>query len=103
MLDLEPPDEAELGALVDRMASDRTDPNVVIKIGGGGRDRIVKALSGLTQMEAENALAKVIVARDRLDPRDIDVLRAEKEQIVRKSEVLEFHDDPRSATSAWIS
>ncbi len=49
---------------------------------------------GLTRSEAENALAKVIVTRSRLDPEDVDLLLAEKEQIIRKSGMLEFYSTP---------
>jgi SpoVK/Ycf46/Vps4 family AAA+-type ATPase len=97
VLDLTPPDEGELGALVDRMAQSQKDkPNVIISLENGGREKIVKAVCGLTQIEAENALAKVIVDRGRLDPRDVEVLRAEKEQIIRKSQVLEFVRNPET-------
>ena len=95
VMDLSPPEESELAAVVDEMAEDQKDnPRVEINLGDGGREKIVKALTGLTQSEAENALAKLLVARGRLDPEDVDALLAEKEQIVRKSEVLEFYSSP---------
>ena len=95
VLDLDPPDEAELAGLVDDMAEQQRDnPKIEINLGGGGREKIVKALAGLTQSEAENALARLLVSRGRLDPEDVDALLAEKEQIVRKSEVLEYFSTP---------
>ena len=95
VLDLEPPDESEMARLVDDMAEQQKDnPRVEINLGDGGREKIVRALTGLTFAEAENALAKLLVARGRLDPSDVDTLNAEKEQIVRKSEVLEFFATP---------
>ena len=95
VLDLEPPNEAELAALVDEMAEGQKDnPRVEINLADGGREKVVKALAGLTFSEAENALAKLLVARGRLDPADVDALNAEKEQIVRKSETLEFFATP---------
>jgi ATP-dependent 26S proteasome regulatory subunit len=95
VLDLDPPDEFELAALVDEMADGQKDnPRVEINLGDGGREKVVKALTGLTFAEAENALAKLLVSRGRLDPADVDALNAEKEQIVRKSETLEFFATP---------
>jgi len=95
VLDLEMPDEAELATLLDDTVEQVKDnPRVEVNLEEGGREKIVKALSGLTRSEAENALAKVIVTRSRLDPEDVDLLLAEKEQIIRKSGMLEFYSTP---------
>jgi SpoVK/Ycf46/Vps4 family AAA+-type ATPase len=51
-------------------------------------------LNGLTRSEAENALAKVIVTRSRIDPEDVELLLSEKEQIIRKSGMLEYYATP---------
>ncbi|NWG11926.1 MAG: AAA family ATPase [Acidobacteria bacterium] len=95
VLDLEMPTEEELAAVLDETAEQMKDnPRVEVNLEGDARERIVKALSGLTRVEAENALAKVIVTRSRLDPEDVDLLLAEKEQIIRKSGMLEFYSSP---------
>lgn len=95
VLDLEMPDEGELAALLDDTVEQVQDnPRVEVNLEDGGREKIVKALTGLTRSEAENALAKVIVTRSRLDPEDVDLLLAEKEQIIRKSGMLEFYSTP---------
>lgn len=95
VVDLELPTEEELVAVLDETAdSVRDKPNIDLNLGGDARERIVKALTGLTYIEAENALAKVVVERSRLDPEDIDLLLAEKEQIIRKSGTLEFYASP---------
>ncbi len=95
VLDLEMPDEGELAALLDETVEQVQDnPRVEVNLADGGREKIVKALTGLTRAEAENALAKVIVTRSRLDPEDVDLLLAEKEQIIRKSGMLEFYSTP---------
>lgn len=52
-------------------------------------DPIVDALVGLTEVEAENALALSLAARGDLDPTTI---AGEKRQIVRKSGALDFVD-----------
>lgn len=95
VLDLEMPGDAELLALLnDTVEQVKDNPRVEVRLEGDGRERIVKSLTGLTRSEAENALAKVIVTRSRLDPEDVDLLLSEKEQIIRKSGMLEFYSTP---------
>lgn len=95
VLDLEMPDEAELAAVIDETVEQMKDnPKVDVNLEGDGRERIVKALSGLTRAEAENALAKVIVTNSRIDAEDVDLLLTEKEQIIRKSGMLEYYAAP---------
>jgi len=54
-------------------------------------DDIVRAAQGLTTIEVDNVLMKSLVERQCLDP---EIILAEKEQIIRKSGVLEyFHTD----------
>jgi hypothetical protein len=45
---------------------------------------------GLTLSEAENTFAKAALQDAVLDQRDIDLVLNEKEQIIRKSGILEF-------------
>ncbi len=95
VMDLAMPDEAELAVILDETVNDVKDnPKVEINLADGGREAIVKSLLGLTRSEAENALAKIIVTNSRIDPADIPLLLAEKEQIIRKSGVLEFYSTP---------
>ncbi len=95
VVDLEMPGEEELAAVLDDTVEQvRDNPRVEINLGEGGREKMVKALTGLTRTEAENALGKVVVTRSRLDPEDVDLLLAEKEQIIRKSGMLEFYSTP---------
>jgi hypothetical protein len=95
VLDLDLPGEAELAAVLDDTVEQLKDnPRVDISLADGGREKIVTALTGLTRAEAENALAKVVVSRSRIDPEDVDLLLAEKEQIIRKSGMLEFYSTP---------
>lgn len=53
------------------------------------RERIVKAALGLTANEAESVFAKSLVKKGQFD---IDVIISEKEQIIRKSGILEFYN-----------
>jgi hypothetical protein len=67
---------------------------IELNLEGDASERILKALCGLTRLEAENALYKAIVTTSRLDPADLELLLAEKEQIVRKSGILELYSSP---------
>jgi ATP-dependent 26S proteasome regulatory subunit len=52
------------------------------------REQILKAALGLTANEAENVFAKSLVEKHAFD---VDVVLSEKEQIVRKSGILEYY------------
>ncbi len=51
---------------------------------------LVRAAQGLTLTEAENAFSKSVVNDSVLNVRDVNVVLKEKEQIIRKSGILEF-------------
>jgi ATP-dependent 26S proteasome regulatory subunit len=79
----------ELGRLLDeiiRQVSDR--PDVDTDLTPLEREGILKAAQGLTAMEAENVFAKSLVEKRAFD---IDVILTEKEQIIRKSGILEYY------------
>jgi ATP-dependent 26S proteasome regulatory subunit len=52
------------------------------------RDQILDAALGLTATEAENVFARSLVEKRRFD---VDVILSEKEQIIRKSGLLEYY------------
>jgi ATP-dependent 26S proteasome regulatory subunit len=95
IIDLDMPDERELLAVLNETVKRvQGNPRVEINLSGDAKENIVRALTGLTHMEAENALYKVVVIKSRLDAEDTDLLLAEKEQIIRKSGMLEFYATP---------
>ena len=55
-----------------------------------GRERLVQAAVGLSRNQAERVFSKAVVSDGVLDDRDIDLVTAEKKQIIRESEALEF-------------
>jgi SpoVK/Ycf46/Vps4 family AAA+-type ATPase len=57
------------------------------------RERVLKAAQGLTQAEAENAFARSLIMTRRLD---VDVVIAEKEQLIRRSRILEYYHSPEA-------
>lgn len=86
------PTRAELGALLDRIVEDvKQFPQVKVELDAAGRDRLLSAALGLTLSEAENVFAKIVVKDERLSGADVNDVFAEKQQIIRKSGLLEYY------------
>lgn len=69
------------------LQSVRSNPQIKTELTPLEREQVLKAASGLTSIEAENVFAKSLVEKKALD---IDVILSEKEQIIRKSGILEY-------------
>ncbi|MBC7805601.1 MAG: AAA family ATPase [Akkermansiaceae bacterium] len=65
----------------------RGDTRINVNLTSLEREQVLKSASGLTSIEAENVFAKSLVEKRRFD---IDVILGEKEQIIRKSGILEY-------------
>jgi SpoVK/Ycf46/Vps4 family AAA+-type ATPase/intein/homing endonuclease len=90
VLDCSLPTREELADALDRiMRSVRERGDLRIELDDASRERVLKAAQGLTASEAENVFAKSLVETRRLD---LDVIIAEKKQLIRKSQVLEYYD-----------
>src|SRR5437868_2388666 len=85
------PSREDLSALLDKIAADVTHLKVKIDLDDEGRERLLQAALGLTLNEAENVFAKIIVKSGRLSGSDISEVLAEKQQIIRKSGLLEYY------------
>jgi ATP-dependent 26S proteasome regulatory subunit len=91
VMDLPLPSESEYRRILHRLVTQvRNNPDVTINLELDDNDAIVKACQGLTRSEAENALAKAIVSQQGLAGQDIKSILEEKEQIIRKSGILEY-------------
>lgn len=91
------PTKEDLGVLLDRIVADvQSVKQVVIDLDEAGRDRVLQAAIGLTLGEAENVFAKIIVKDSRLSGSDVNDVFAEKQQIIRKSGLLEYCDTHES-------
>ena len=66
----------------------RSRPEINTNLTPGEREQLLKAASGLTSNEAENVFAKSLVEKRGFD---IDIVLGEKEQIIRKSGILEYY------------
>jgi SpoVK/Ycf46/Vps4 family AAA+-type ATPase len=58
--------------------------------------RLLESAKGLTAMEAELAFAKAAAEKGQLTENEIDIINAEKRQIIRKSGILEFFQPSES-------
>ena len=90
VLDYPLPGPDELAAILEDSIENLPASVPVDLNGDGSRERVVKALCGLTAFEAESVLAMAVIATGRLDDSAVVYILAEKRQIVRKSGVLEY-------------
>jgi SpoVK/Ycf46/Vps4 family AAA+-type ATPase len=86
------PAREDLSELLDKIIEDvRQFKQVKIELDDAGRERLLQAALGLTLGEAENVFAKIIVKDERLSGEDVNEVFAEKQQIIRKSGLLEYY------------
>jgi AAA+ superfamily predicted ATPase len=85
------PDEFDL--LLHRICEDVAESaQIEIAIDPRDRERLIQAALGLTLQEAENVFAKTIINDGTLDASDISVVFSEKQQIIRKSGLLDYYE-----------
>lgn len=93
VLDFALPSAEVLTAGILRILDDASrSGRITVELDKRARERLVQACLGLTESETENAIAKAIIVGDgRLDASAIEVVIAEKQQLIRKSGLLEFY------------
>ncbi|RGC69760.1 ATP-dependent zinc metalloprotease FtsH 2 [Micromonospora sp. MW-13] len=95
VVDFPLPTEPEVRAVLDGIiAANTVTGRIRIDLDERGRERLAKAALGLTLHEAENAFARAMVDDGVLDASDLRLVHEEKRQVVRRSGLLEFLDDP---------
>lgn len=83
------PDRDDLDQLLEGIIqSVKDNPQINTTLTELERDQVLKAAQGLTANEAENVFAKSLVQKHNFD---VDVILGEKEQIIRKSGILEYY------------
>ncbi len=96
VIDYDLPGLRELDGLLTRaLDSVRGQEGVDASLSAEQRERVLKAALGLTLTEAENVFAKCIVEKGRFD---VDLIVAEKQQLIRKSGVLEYFEAKEQVT-----
>ena len=83
----------DFNKLLERILEDVKDkPQIRVNLDAEARDRLLRAAQGLTLKEAENVFAKTLVLDGKLDADDVTVVFSEKQQIIRKSGLLEYYE-----------
>lgn len=86
------PTRDDLSELLDKIIEDvKHLKQVTINLDENGRERLLQAALGLTLGEAENVFAKIIVKDQRLSAEDVGEVFTQKQQIIRKSGLLEYY------------
>jgi SpoVK/Ycf46/Vps4 family AAA+-type ATPase len=89
VIDYQLPDKAEVTEIITRIAKNLdTAKNLEVLESTEKLDKVVEAALGLTAEESENVFAKSLVQKGQFD---IPIILSEKEQIIRKSGVLEYY------------
>jgi hypothetical protein len=93
VLDYPLPTTQEMESLLQRICEDVSEhTSLRIELDDKGREALVQAAGGLTLQEAENVFAKSLVNDGTLDGSDVSTVFSEKQQIIRKSGLLEYYD-----------
>ena len=83
------PDHDDLDVILEKvMQAIKDNPQIDSNLGELERDQVLKAAQGLTANESENVFAKSLIEKHKFD---VDVILGEKEQIIRKSGILEYY------------
>jgi len=85
------PDVEDLSLLLDHILDEvREAKQIVTDLDAAGRERLLQAALGLTVTEAENVFAKILVKNQRLSSDDVGDVFEQKQQVIRKSGLLEY-------------
>lgn len=88
IIDFPLPEQSEIMEIFDRIKYNIENQNKLdLSISEKETEQIIKALTGLTRKEIENVLFKSLVERKEFS---IEVIIREKEQIIRKTGILEY-------------
>lgn len=91
VVDFPLPTLAELDKMLSGIEkSMKSRPEFKIDLSTQEREELLKATLGLTLTEAENAFAKVLIEDLTLSGADIDKILKEKEQLIKKTGILEY-------------
>lgn len=82
------PREKEIREKLDEMIEENSALQVLLD--EEGKQQLAKSALGLTLQEAENAFARAIVARGCLDKESLKIIFEEKNQVIKKTGILEF-------------
>ncbi len=94
------PTVEDFGRLLDKICDEvKENPRVRINLPKEDRLRLLNAARGLTLKEAENVFAKTLVQNGHLNAADISLVFGEKQQIIRKSGLLEYYESQETISN----
>ncbi|MBS1700827.1 MAG: AAA family ATPase [Armatimonadetes bacterium] len=89
VVDFPLPDATEIGGVLDKaLTAVKDNPNIDSKVSDEDRETIIKSCQGLTLDEIESVFARSIVQTKKFDQ---EVILEEKQQIIRKTGILEYY------------
>lgn len=112
VIDYPLPDKDSMKALLGTIEEGlKQNPRFQVRLTDDERELLLEAVLGLTENEAKNVFAKALVSNAALSISALDIIIAEKEQIVRKSGILEYGAAPGNFSSlggmdelkAWLT
>lgn len=93
VIDFKLPSESDFEELFQKICNGIGQSSTVnLNITQESKEKLIQAALGLTLQEAENVFAKIIVNDGKLSTNDVSVVFSEKQQIIRKSGLLEYCD-----------
>jgi ATP-dependent 26S proteasome regulatory subunit len=91
ILDFPLPDRNEVKEIINSfIRTYGSIPNVKTNVDNNTLENLIDASIGLTKLEIENCLSRIIVSEKRIDKTIIRSILEEKKQIIRKTGILEF-------------
>ncbi|MFA8439487.1 AAA family ATPase [Pueribacillus sp. YX66] len=91
MVDYGLPTYDEIQKVLEQMIEiNKDNPRITIDLNEEEKESVIKAALGLTIQEAENAFALSLVMDGRLDIKTVNHVLSEKQQIIKKNEILEY-------------
>ncbi|MFZ4575570.1 MAG: AAA family ATPase, partial [Phycisphaerales bacterium] len=100
VIDFSLPSKAEISGLLTKIERDvEGHPTLRVSLEDSDRKALVRAAGGLTLQEAENVFAKTLVNDGHLGGDDVAVIVQEKQQVIRKSGILEYIETAESLDS----
>lgn len=89
IVDFDLPSSGEIERKLQKIINEQGG-RIEVKLNKEEKERLAQAAMGLTLQEAENAFARAMVERGKLDVQSVELILEEKRQIIKKMEILEF-------------
>lgn len=94
VLDFHLPDMEAIGRVFERVLADQ-QPYAGESLPPDARETLLRAALGLTLEEAEKVYTRALITAGRLTEAELEIVLSEKKQIIRRSQILEFHEESK--------